>query len=223
MMAKKIIELNSISKSYGGGSIVLDKVSLSIHKGEFLSIIGKSGSGKSSLLNIIGFLDRYYQGKYLFNSKFISNLSDKKMERLRIDNIGYIFQHYNLINEYNICENIEIPLAYRNISKKTRRKKVHDLLERLDLLDKFNKYPFELSGGEQQRIAIARAIISNPPIILADEPTGSVDERTGKIILDILKELNEKGATICMVTHDMDVAARSDTLIEIRDGRIISR
>ncbi|MBF0780958.1 MULTISPECIES: ABC transporter ATP-binding protein [unclassified Granulicatella] len=216
-----LITLDNIQKEYENSGVILDNLSLEIKKGEFLAIVGKSGSGKSSLLNIIGLLDTHFQGQYVLNGQKIETLSKSQREKLRIETFGYIFQQYHLVSEYTVMENVELPLAYQNEKKASRRKKVVALLNDLGLADKLHQYPFQLSGGEQQRVAIARAIISQPSIILADEPTGSLDEKTGDMIMSVLETLHKSGATICLVTHDKDIAQRADRVVEVKNKKVV--
>lgn len=222
MMNKpSLITLSHIQKEYTTSGRVLEKVDLEVKQGDFLAIVGKSGSGKSSLLNIIGLLDKQYQGEYVLNGQNIARLSTTQRESLRVKTFGYIFQNYHLVNEYTVMENVELPLAYQNEKKASRRKKVLTLLHELGLSAKVNHYPFQLSGGEQQRVAIAREIISQPSVVLADEPTGSLDEKTGHIIMALLEKLHQSGVTICLVTHDKDVASKAERIVEVKQGSLV--
>lgn len=219
-----MIELKNIKKIYKNGdckTIALNGMNLNIEKGEFVAIMGKSGSGKSTLLNIIGCMDTITSGEYLYNSVEINKLNKRKIEKYRKENISFVFQNYSLINEYTVYENIEVPLLARNVKKSERKKRINDVIESLDIKDIVNKKTSDISGGQQQRTAIARAIVANTNIILADEPTGALDENTSKDIMKLFKKINKQGYTIIMVTHDIEMANNADRIIRISDGVII--
>ncbi len=226
-----MIKLNMVTKIYGennGKTVALKDINLEINAGEFISIMGTSGSGKSTLLNIIGGMDTITSGKYYFkNSKNSSNpeikiheLSSKKLEQFRNNNISFVFQNFALMEKYNIYENIELPLVGKNIEKKKRKKRTLELAEQLGIRELLNKYPFQISGGQQQRVAIARALAAENPIILADEPTGALDEENTVNLMGLLKEINSNGKTIIVVTHDLKVAKYCNRIITLTDGRI---
>lgn len=222
---KALIELSDISRLYstkGGTVFALDRINLSVFEGEFLSITGQSGSGKSTLMNILGCLDRPTFGEYFLDSVPVSSIRDKKMSYIRNRIIGFIFQSFNLLPTLNAEENVELPLIYRGIKSKKRRQLARKALETVGLSKRLNHKPYELSGGQQQRVAIARAIVAEPKIILADEPTGNLDSKSGEEIMGILKELNKNGATVIIITHDGKVAAAAQRCIKISDGRIVN-
>ena len=201
---------------------VLKNINLNIEEGEFVAIIGKSGSGKSTLLNLIACMDSRFTGDYYLNKTLMNNKSKKELASIRNSRFGFIFQNFNLLTKLTGYENIEIPLIYKKVPKKKRKEIIKSIEKELKIEDRLTHTPKELSGGEQQRIAIARALVTNPDIILADEPTGALDQKTGKQILNILKDLNEKGKTVIIVTHDLDLANNCKRIITISDGRIIS-
>lgn len=198
----------------------LDNVSLQIDQGEFLAIIGPSGSGKSTLMNILGILDRATIGEYYLNKTNLMRISDKKISRIRNRKIGFIFQQFNLMPRLTAFENVELPLVYRGVVKATRKKVVLKSLERVGLLDKEKHIPAQLSGGQQQRIAIARAIAGSPELILADEPTGALDSKTGEEVMTLLREIHREGNTLIMITHDKEIANQAERIIEIKDGKL---
>ncbi len=218
----KIIQLDGIQKYYKIGKDrlhVLKSISLDIEHGDFVMIMGKSGSGKTTLLNILGFLDRFDEGEYKFNEENVSNLSEVERSHFRNKNIGFIFQQFHLINNLNICQNIELPMLYDNrFNKKERLERVKRNLKMVGLEDKVNQYPNELSVGQQQRISIARALINDPQLIFADEPTGALDTNTSNEIMNILESLNKEGKTIIMVTHDPDLVRYATKVIYLKDG-----
>lgn len=217
-----IIKLENIQKYYKIGKEkfhVLKYLNLNIETGDFVMIMGKSGSGKTTLLNILGFLDKFDEGNYFFNGKNVTNLNENQRSIFRNKNIGFIFQQFNLIETLNIYQNVELPLIYDNsLNRLQREKLVKENLDSVGLLDKIYHTPSQLSGGQQQRIAIARSLINNPQIIFADEPTGALDSETSKEIMDILKNLNDKGKTIIMVTHDSDLVKYATKVIKLKDG-----
>lgn len=218
-----MIQLFNISKTYQMGEDTikaLDNLSLQVTKGEFIAIIGPSGSGKSTLMNIIGILDRASSGGYYLNKMNLMRISDKKISKIRNKKIGFIFQQFNLMPRLTAFENVELPLIYRGTSKPTRKKMVLKSLERVGLLEKQKHLPAQLSGGQQQRVAIARAIAGNPEIILADEPTGALDSKTGEEVMRLLKEIHREGNTLIMITHDKTIAEQAERIIEIKDGKI---
>lgn len=220
-----LLSLRNIYKVYKTGDskvYALKDVSLSIDKGEFVAIIGQSGSGKSTLMNILGCLDVPTKGDYILDNKSISELSDDQLSEIRNQKIGFIFQGFNLIPSLSAIENVELPLIYRGVQKIERRKLAHDSLCKVGLSGRLNHKPSEMSGGQQQRVAIARAITGEPAIILADEPTGNLDSKSGKIVMDILKNLNLEGKTIILITHDNKIAENADRIIKISDGNVIS-
>lgn len=216
-----MLKMINIKKKFISGNQplqVLDGVNFKIDRGDLISIVGKSGSGKSTLLNIISMLDHQYEGEYCFNDQIIGKMTEKKRFDFRVTNIGYVFQTSNLINEYNVLENIEMPLGYKGISKKERFKQVKKILNDVGLEDKLKSYPFELSGGEQQRVAIARALVSQPRLLVADEPTGNLDPNTGKQIMNMLCDVCKTGTAVCIVTHDMDLSKRTEKIYKLTGG-----
>lgn len=219
-----MIKLEGINKTYFNGSPlhVLKGIDLDIHKGDFVSIMGASGSGKSTLLNILGILDNYDTGAYKLNDVLISNLSEKRAAEYRNQMIGFIFQSFNLINFKNAMENVALPLYYQKVGRKKRNIMAMEYLDMLGLKEWAHHMPNEISGGQKQRVAIARALIANPQIVLADEPTGALDSKTSEEVMEILKDVNQKGMTMIIVTHEKAVSEKTDKVIRLRDGIIES-
>ena len=221
-----LIEIKDIYKIYNEGKEsevrALDGVSLTIDRGEFVAIIGASGSGKSTLMNILGCLDIPSYGEYHLDGQDITDQSDRQLAHIRNKEIGFIFQGYNLIPALTAYENVELPLIYQGVSILKRRDIVMDALEKVGMADRWKHKPAEMSGGQQQRVAIARAIATHPPIIMADEPTGALDSKTGRHVLEILHELNDEGVTIILITHDNGIAATAKRIVRISDGRIVA-
>ena len=199
----------------------LRNIKLDIEKGEFVAIMGPSGCGKSTLLNILGLIDRPSSGSYTFNGISSDAFSEKKMTRLRRGNMGFIFQNYNLVEELNIVENVELPLIFEGKKRKERRQRVNEILDRLKISHRARHYPRQLSGGQQQRVAFARAIVNQPLLLLADEPTGNLDSKNGSLMMDLLTEHMHSGGTIVMVTHSSKDASYAHRIVKMRDGRII--
>jgi putative ABC transport system ATP-binding protein len=223
--AVKLIELRNVYKIYNEGFEnevrALNGVSLDIDRGEFVSIIGASGSGKSTLMNILGCLDMPTYGDYILDGQDVSELTDRKLSKIRNREVGFIFQGFNLIESLTARENVELPLIYQGVSVGKRHDMAEDALRRVGLTGRSKHHPSELSGGQQQRVAIARAISTNAPIIMADEPTGALDSKTGEHVLEILQTLNREGTTIILITHNNDLAVTADRVIRILDGKII--
>lgn len=224
-MNKPLIALTNIIKKYQIGSVestVLKKVSLSVDEGEMLAIVGASGSGKSTLMNIIGLLDKPERGKYLLRGRNVAGLHDDQLANLRNQHIGFVFQQFNLLPRFSAEQNIALPLTYRNMSPQAIKKRVFDVLSRVGMQAYAAHRPTQLSGGQQQRIAIARALVGEPEVLLADEPTGSLDSATGKDIMKLFLALHEEGRTIILVTHDEQVAALCRRRITLADGKVIA-
>lgn len=218
-----IIRLKNLYKTYETKSIkvqALKDINININKGEFIAIIGPSGSGKSTLLNVMGCLDSF-TGEYILREENISSYGNSELAEIRNKTFGFIVQHFALINDYSIYENVQIPLEYSKLPRKLRKKKVYTILDKLKILDKVKVTPKELSGGQNQRVAIARALVNNPEIILADEPTGALDSENSKEVMSILKDLNNEGKTIILVTHDINIANQCKRQISIEDGRVV--
>ncbi|HXG32454.1 MAG TPA: ABC transporter ATP-binding protein [Bryobacteraceae bacterium] len=199
----------------------LSSVDLVIHEGEFVSVAGPSGSGKSTLLAILGLLDTPTRGRYYLRGKNVAGLKPSERARLRNREIGFIFQAFNLIGDLSVYENVELPLIYRGMSRNQRKQNVLKALERVGMMHRLRHYPMQLSGGEQQRVAVARAIAGEPSILLADEPTGNLDSRNGQVVMELLQELHRSGSTICMVTHDPRYASYARRTVHLFDGRIV--
>ena len=220
-----LVELKDIYKIYSDGDSeirALDGVSFTVQKGEFVAIVGSSGSGKSTCMNIIGCLDIPTSGTYMLNGTDVSTMDEKSLAHIRNKEIGFIFQQYNLISKLSVLENVELPLLYKGVKAAERKELALKALERVGLEDRADKYPAQLSGGQQQRVSIARALAGDPPVILADEPTGALDSKTGREVLEFLKELNREGTTIILITHDNSIAEEIKRVVRIHDGKIIS-
>jgi putative ABC transport system ATP-binding protein len=218
-----MIRMQNVEKSYpykGGQTWVLRQVNVAIGQGEFVTIMGPSGSGKSTLLAILGMLDGDFGGEYFFDDAPVHGTSAKQRNRLHKDNVGFVFQQFHLLDDLTVYENLDIPLSYRDVPRKEREARVAEVLDRFQIVGKKDLYPAQLSGGQQQQVAVARAVISNPRVVLADEPTGSLHWQQGEAIMKMLAELNRQGTTIVQVTHDERVAAFGRRIIEIADGWI---
>ncbi len=219
-----IIELSNIFKSYQNGKLevpVLKDISLQIDKGEYVAIMGASGSGKSTLMNIVGCLDRPTKGEYLFEGENIFGYSDKALSDLRLNKIGFVFQSFHLLPGQNAISNVMLPLQYAGVPKKDRREIAAQVLDRVGLGDRMNFKPNQLSGGQCQRVAIARAMVNKPDILLADEPTGALDSKSGEQIMELFSKLNDEGVTVVMITHEAEIAQHAKRIIHIKDGQII--
>lgn len=222
-MEEALIELKDIYKVYQMGEEEVranDGVNLSIGSGEFVAIVGKSGSGKSTLMNIIGALDIPTSGEYLLGGEDVGSMSDNQLAQIRNRMIGFIFQQYNLLPKLNLLENVELPLLYAGVSASERKEKAMTSLERVGLKEKWKNLPNQLSGGQQQRVSIARALAGDPSLILADEPTGALDSKTSREVLDFMQQLNDEGNTIVMITHDSSIAMEARRVVRIHDGKI---
>ena len=218
-----MIELNNIKKSYNtkySEQIILNNTNLKIEDNDYISIMGKSGSGKSTLLNIIGCISKVDSGEVIIDNKNITEMTTNQLDMIRKEFISFIFQNFQLIDQFTVFENIELPLLANKTGKKVRNKKINELMQRLNIFNVKDKFPAQISGGEQQRTAIARAVISEKKYILADEPTGALDGATSDILMDILDEENKNGKTIIVVTHDMDVAKRANHIVNLENGII---
>ncbi len=221
-----IINLQNIKKEYKTLEVitpVLNGITLGVKRGEFVAITGPSGSGKSTLMNIIGLLDTPTSGTYIINGKHTSGLSEDNLAKLRSLEIGFVFQSFNLLPRLSTLENVILPGIYANMDVSKRENKAKELLKRLGLENRMTNKPNQLSGGQQQRVAIARALINDPEIILADEPTGNLDTKSGNEVMKIIEELNKEGKTIILITHEVDIARQADRIIKIQDGEIVKR
>lgn len=222
-MGALIIKMKNLMKTYvlGGETVyALNNVSLEIKNGEFLAIIGPSGSGKSTLMNMIGCLDRPDSGTYLLDGKDIEKMNDNQLAVIRNQKVGFVFQNFNLLTKLTALENVELPLEYAGLLTKERRERALEALDRVGLKERAGHLPTQLSGGQQQRVAIARALVGKPSIILADEPTGALDSKTSKEIIQVMKDLNEMGNTVILITHDPTVAKQAKRMVRIQDGRL---
>jgi putative ABC transport system ATP-binding protein len=219
----KITDLIKVYRTEEVETTALNKLSLEVKEGEFVSIMGASGCGKSTLLNIIGLLDAPNDGSYLFDGTEVAKFNEKQRAGLRKANIGFVFQNFNLIDELSVYENVELPLIYNGVKSSERKQRVTEILERIGIAHRAKHFPLQLSGGQQQRVAVARALVTNPKLILADEPTGNLDSKSGNDVMELLTELHATGATIVMVTHSSYDAKFSSRIITLKDGEIISQ
>jgi len=219
-----MINISNLQKTYRTETIetlALNQVNLHVRKGEFVAIMGPSGCGKSTLLNIIGLLDDFNQGSYLFNEVEVKDFKERNRSALRKENIGFVFQSFNLIDELTVYENVELPLIYMKVPASERRKRVEEVLEKVQIMHRKDHFPQQLSGGQQQRVAVARAVVNKPKLILADEPTGNLDSNNGNEVMQLLTELNETGTSIVMVTHSEYDAKFAHRIIRMIDGEIL--
>ena len=219
-----LIEFQKVSKIYHMGDstvIAANEISMQIYKGEFVAIVGSSGSGKSTCMNIIGCLDVPTSGTYLLDGRDVGRMNKNELAEIRNELLGFIFQQYNLLPKLNILENVEVPLMYRGVGRAERKALAQKALERVGLGDQVHHKPSQLSGGQQQRVSIARALAGNPAVILADEPTGALDSRTGREVLAMLQELHKAGHTIVLITHDNSIAVQAQRIIRLEDGRVV--
>lgn len=222
-MGREILKMTDIVKEYQMGeeiSRVLKGIDLRVEEGEFLAILGPSGSGKSTLMNIIGCLDVPTSGEYILSDRRIADQDEKTLAGIRSREIGFIFQSFHLLQKQTALENVELPMIYANVKEKERRERATEALKKVGLADKMHHYPNQMSGGQQQRVAIARAIVNNPTILLADEPTGALDQKTGVQVMDLFHALNDEGRCIIMITHDAKIAAHAKRIVRILDGNI---
>ena len=221
----KVIETANLTKIYGEGESrveALAGVSLTVQREEWISIVGPSGSGKSTLMNLLGLLDQPTSGSYVLDGREVSGLKGGEVTRARRDMIGFVFQSYNLLPRESTLKNVELPMVYAGVYGAERKERAMEALERVGLSNRASHRPPELSGGQKQRVAIARALVNNPAIVLADEPTGNLDTKSGEGILELFRELKADGTTLIMVTHDVEVATRAERIVEVRDGLIVS-
>lgn len=218
----KITDLEKYYRTEELQTIALNKLTFEIEEGEFVAVMGPSGCGKSTLLNILGMLDNSDGGSFMFNGEEVVNYSERQRAHIRKHNIGFVFQNFNLIDQLSVFENVELPLIYTGVGKSERKKRVHELLEKMEIMHRRKHFPQQLSGGQQQRVAVARAVINNPNLILADEPTGNLDSSNGNEVMDLLTELNGQGATIVMVTHSEHDAKFSHRIIRMLDGQKVA-
>ena len=219
-----LIVLKDIKKVYSNknhNTFALNGINLTINKGEMIAVMGRSGSGKSTLLNVIGLIDMPNEGEYTLNEKTLTEIRASKVHKTRNEMIGFIFQYFALLKEHTVLDNVVLPLTYRKLKQRERENKAKFYLEKVGLKEHMHKTPDELSGGQQQRVAIARALVGEPELILADEPTGNLDRKTGEEIMNLLLQLNEEGRTIIIVTHDMEVANKCNRIIELVDGEVV--
>lgn len=220
----KVLEIVGVTKVYDLGEHIvkaLDKISFSINEGEFVSIVGPSGSGKSTLMHVMGLLDTPTTGSVQLEGKNVSLLSEEELAKIRNKKIGFVFQQYNLLEKTSALDNVGLPLLYSNVSSSEIKKRSVEALTRVGLKDRMEHFPNQLSGGQQQRVAIARALVTNPTLILADEPTGNLDSKTGDEIISIFKTLNKEGVTVVIVTHEQDIARAAKRTVQMRDGKIV--
>ena len=219
-----LIEFDHVCKYYQMGDTLVkaaDHISMQINKGEFVAIVGQSGSGKSTCMNIIGCLDVPTYGTYRLNGKDVGKMNRNELATIRNEMLGFIFQQYNLLPKLNLMENVEVPLVYAGMPRAQRHKRAKEVLEQVGLGDKLKNKPNQLSGGQQQRVSIARALAGNPPIILADEPTGALDSHTGREVLGMLQQLNQQGHTVVLITHDNSIATQAQRIIRLEDGQVV--
>ncbi len=225
LMKEYLIQTHKLTRSFVTEEVettAVRNINLDIEKGEFVTIMGPSGCGKSTLLNLLGLIDRPTSGEYAFNGTGAGALTENQMTRLRRGNMGFVFQNYNLVDELNVAENVELPLVFMGMGRKERKERVSEILNRMKMGHRSNHYPRQLSGGQQQRVAFARAIVNQPLLLLADEPTGNLDSKNGMLILDLLAEHNRHGGTIVMVTHSQKDASYAHRIIQLLDGAIAS-
>jgi putative ABC transport system ATP-binding protein len=217
----KITELQKFYRTEEVETVALNNLSIHVKEGEFVAVMGPSGCGKSTLLNIVGLLDDLDNGSYLFNNIEVAKYNERKRSDLRKHNIGFVFQSFNLIDELTVFENVELPLIYTKVPAAERKKRVEEVLEKVQIMHRRNHFPQQLSGGQQQRVAVARAVVNKPKLILADEPTGNLDSNNGNEVMQLLTELNEAGTTIVMVTHSEHDARYADRVIRMLDGQVL--
>ncbi len=221
-----ILDLRGIYKSYYQGKMevpVLYDINFTMEEGEYVAIMGPSGSGKSTLMNIIGCLDKPSKGNFFLDGQDISKCSENQMSDMRLKKIGFVFQSFHLLPKQSALANVEMPLTYAHVSKKERRERALRALDRVGLSDRVNFRPNQLSGGQMQRVAIARAIVNNPKLLLADEPTGALDSKSGTQVMELFQKLNEEGVSVLMITHDADIAAKARRTVMIRDGKLLEK
>lgn len=218
----KITDLEKIYRTEEVETVALNKLSVEVKAGEFIAVMGPSGCGKSTLLNILGLLDDPDSGSYKFNEIEVAHFNERRRAELRKHNLGFVFQSFNLIDELTVYENVELPLIYTGVSSADRKKRVAEVLDKMQIMHRRNHFPQQLSGGQQQRVAVARAVVNNPKLILADEPTGNLDSRNGTEVMQLLTDLNEQGTTIVMVTHSEHDARYSHRIIHMLDGQIVT-
>lgn len=222
-MTHQILSMNQITKTYFMGEenqVVLNNINLSVNKGDFVAILGPSGSGKSTLMNIIGCLDSSTSGDYYLSNQKVDELEEAELAAIRNKEVGFIFQQFQLLPRFSAIQNVELPLVYAEVSEKERKRRAQEMLEKVGLGEKLLHRPNQLSGGQQQRVAIARAMVTEPTILLADEPTGALDQKTSQQIMELFKELHKEGRTIIMITHDTEIAKNASRIVYILDGRL---